>query len=85
MNTYSFKDNYAVNRIPLNVFNVKAPIYEGAYLTNKSDYNWYWNEKGYIRVSEAKIETYVNYLGGSYNSDNSSCISSWNKNNYVVK
>ena len=74
-NTYSFKDNYAINRIPLTVFNVKSIIYEGCYLTNKDDYNWYWNNNGWIKVSEAKIETYVNYLGGTYNSDNSSCLS----------
>ena len=73
-NTYSFKDNYAVNRIPLNVFNVKSIIYEGSYLTNKNDYNWYWNNNGWIKASEAKIETYINYLGGTYNSDNSACL-----------
>lgn len=73
-NTYSYKDNYAINRIPLNVFNVKAIIYEGCYLTNKEDYNWYWNNNGWIKSSEAKIETYVNYIGGTYNSDNSSCL-----------
>lgn len=74
-NTYGFKDNYAINRIPLKVFNVKAVIYEGSYLTNKEDFNWYWNESNWIKVSEAKIETYINYLGGTYNSDNSSCLS----------
>lgn len=74
-NTYSFKDNYAINRIPIKLFNVKSIIYEGCYLTNKDDYNWYWNNNGWIKVSEAKIETYVNYLGGTYNSDNSSCLS----------
>lgn len=73
-NTYTFKDNYAVNRIPLNLFDVKSVIYEGCYLTNKEDYNWYWNEEGWIKVSEAKIETYINYLGGTYNSDNSGCL-----------
>ena len=74
-NTYSFKDNYAVNRIPLNLFNTKAVIYEGSYLTNDDDYKWYWNDKNWVKVSEAKIETYINYMGGSYNSDNSSCLS----------
>ncbi len=73
-NTYSFKDNYAINRIPLNLFNVKAVIYEGSYLTNIDDYNWYWNNGGWIKVSEAKIEAYINYLGGTYNSDNTSCL-----------
>ncbi len=74
-NTYSFKDNYAVNRIPLKLFNVKSVIYEGSYLTNKEDYNSYWNNNNWIKVSEAKIETYINYLGGTYNSDNSNCLS----------
>ena len=74
-NTYNFKDNYAVNRIPLKLFNVKSVIYEGSYLTNKDDYNWYWNNNNWIKVSEAKIETYIDFLGGTYNSDNSSCIS----------
>lgn len=75
-NTYSYKDNYAVNRIPLNIFNVKSIIYEGCYLTNKEDYSWYWNNGGWIKVSEAKIETYINYLGGTYNNDNSACLNS---------
>lgn len=73
-NTYNFKDNYAVNRIPLKLFNVKSVIYEGSYLTNKDDYNWYWNNNNWIKVSEAKIETYINFLGGTYNSDNSGCL-----------
>ena len=33
--TYTFKDNYAVNRIPYQVFNVKSIIYEGCYMSNK--------------------------------------------------
>ena len=32
------------------------------------------NQKKYIKVSEAKIESYVNFLGGTYNPDNSSCL-----------
>ena len=74
-NTYTFKDNYAVNRIPYKLFNTKAVIFEGSYLTNDDDYKWYWNDKNWIKVSETKIETYVNYMGGTYNSDNSSCLS----------
>ncbi len=73
--TYNFKDNYAVNRIPHELFNVKSIIFEASYLTNKDDYNWYWNEKNWIKVSEAKLEVYINYLGGTYNPDNSSCLS----------
>lgn len=71
---YSFKDNYAVNRIPFKLFNTKSVIYEGCYLTNKEDFVWYWNQKNWINVSETKLEVYINYLGGTYDSDNSSCL-----------
>lgn len=72
--TYTFKDNYAVNRIPYQIFNTKSIIYEGAYLSNKEDFDWYWNKNNWIKVSEAKIEVYVTSLGKSYNPDNSSCL-----------
>lgn len=63
------------NRIFISSFYfTKTIIYEGCYLTNKDDYDWYWNQKNYIKVSEAKIESYVNFLGGTYNLDNSSCL-----------
>lgn len=71
---YYFKDNYAVNRIPHELFNVKSIIFEGTYISNKKDYDWYWNKENWISVSEAKIETYVKSLGATYNSDNSSCL-----------
>lgn len=72
--TYTFKDNYAVNRIPLIISNVKSIIYEGCYMSNKNDFKWYWLDDNWYKVSEAKIEVYVNSLGLSYNSDNSSCM-----------
>lgn len=71
---YSFKNNYAVNRIPLETANVKSIIYEGCYMSNKKEFNWYWQEANWQKVSEAKIETYVTSLGISYNSDASSCM-----------
>ena len=71
---YSFKNNYAVNRIPLAIFNVKSTIYEGCYMSNKKEFNWYWTDANWYKVSEAKIETYVTSLGITYNSDNSSCM-----------
>ena len=71
---YSFKNNYAVNRIPLAVSNVKSIIYEGCYMSNKNDFNWYWQSENWHRVSEAKIEVYVKSLGIGYNADNSSCL-----------
>ena len=71
---YNFKDNYAVNRIPYQIFNVKSIIYEGCYISNKNEFLWYWQNDNWHKVSEAKIETYVNSLGITYNNDNSSCI-----------
>lgn len=72
---YSFKNNYAVNRIPYETANVKSIIYEGCYMSNKDEFKWYWLNSNWYKVSEAKIEVYVKSLGLSYNSDNSSCIS----------
>ena len=71
---YSFKNNYAVNRIPYETANVKSIIYEGCYMSNKDEFKWYWLDSNWYKVSEAKIEVYVNSLGLTYNSDNSSCL-----------
>ena len=71
---YNYIDYYAMIRIPKELFNVKTIIYEPIYMSNINDFNWYWNKKKWIDVTEIKIEEYVNYLGYTYNSDNSSCI-----------
>ena len=71
---YSFKDNYAVNRIPLKTSNVKSIIFEGCYMSNKDEFKWYWINNNWYKVSEAKIEVYINSLGLTYNPDNSSCL-----------
>ena len=71
---YNYVDYYAMIRIPKELFNVKTVIYEPIYMSNINDFNWYWNKKKWIDVTEIKIEEYVNYLGYTYNSDNSSCI-----------
>ncbi len=71
---YSFKNNYAVNRIPLVTANVKSIIYEGCYMSNKKEFIWYWLDANWYKVSEAKIETYVKALGRTYNPDNASCM-----------
>ena len=73
-NIYSYMDYYAVIRIPSELFNVKTVIYEPIYMSNTSDFNWYWTNKHWIDVTEMKIEEYVNYLGGTYTEDNSMCI-----------
>lgn len=71
---YSNMNYYAVIRIPYELFNVKNIIYEPIYMTNDSDFNFYVTNRNWIKVSEMKIQEYVNYLGGAYDSDNSSCI-----------
>lgn len=71
---YDYKNYYAVIRIPYELFNVKTVIYEPIYMSNDNDFNWYWTNKKWIQVTEMKIEEYVNYMGGTYNKDNSSCL-----------
>lgn len=73
-NMYSYKDYYAVIRIPGELFNVKSVIYEPIYMSNYYDFNWYWTNKKWIDVTEIKIEEYVKYLGGTYIKDNSECL-----------
>lgn len=71
---YSFGNYYAVIRIPLELFNVKTTIYEPIYMSNSNDYNWYVSSGNWINVSEIKIREYVNYLGGTYDANNSGCL-----------
>jgi len=71
---YSYKDYYAMIRIPNELFNVKMVIYEPIYMSNSYDFSWYWSKKKWIDVAEIKIKEYVYYLGGNYNSDNSMCL-----------
>ena len=71
---YNITNYYSVIRIPYELFNVKNVIYEPIYLTNSSDFNWYWSSSNWIKISEMKIEEYVKYMGGKYNSDNKSCL-----------
>ena len=71
---YDYMDYYAMIRIPRQLFNVKAIIFEPMYVSNSSDFSWYWTNKKWIDVSEIKIEEYVNYVGKIYNPDNSMCL-----------
>lgn len=71
---YPYQNYYAMIRIPYELFNVYVTIYEPIYISNTWEFNWYWINKKVIDITEIKIETYVKYLGGTYNSDNSSCI-----------
>lgn len=71
---YSNKNYYSILRNTYELFNVKTVIYEPIYMTNASDFNWYYASRNWIKVSEIKIKEYVNYIGGTYKSDNSKCL-----------
>ncbi len=63
---YKFNDYYAVIRIPYSLYHVKNPLYEGSYLSNSLDYDWYYKKDNWKKLSEDKIKTYVEYLGKTY-------------------
>lgn len=63
---YTFTNYYAVNRVPFELFNVKAVIFEPAYMSNSANFRWYWLEENWIQMSEMKIRTYVEQLGLKY-------------------
>lgn len=63
---YYFTDYYAVIRLPYQLFNIKNVLFEGAYLSNYEDFNWYYNDENWKKLSEAKIKTYVEMLGITY-------------------
>ena len=71
---YDNKNYYSILRITYELFNVKNVIYEPIYMTNASDFNWYYASRNWIKVSEIKIKEYVNSIGGVYKSDNSKCL-----------
>jgi len=48
------------------LFNVKAVIFEPAYMSNSANFRWYWLEENWIQMSEMKIRTYVEQLGLKY-------------------
>lgn len=61
---YNIKNYYAVQRIPYELFNIYTVTYEGCYLSNKTDYEWY--SKNWKKLSEIKIKKYVESLGLTY-------------------
>lgn len=61
---YSIKNYYAVQRIPFELFGVYTTTYEGCYLSNLNDFNWYI--KNWKKLSEIKIKNYVESLGIEY-------------------
>lgn len=63
---YYFTDYYAVIRLPYELFNIKNVLYEGSYLSNNNDFNWYYKEENWKDLSEQKIKIYVESLGIKY-------------------
>lgn len=63
---YAFTNWYAVIRIPYNLFRVKSVIYEPVYMSNASEWNWYWNEENWKAMCEVKIKSYVESIGVAY-------------------
>lgn len=57
---------YANMRYPYECFGVIVTTYEGAYINNAYDTNWYVNKGNWKAVSEAKIKAYVEALGKEY-------------------
>lgn len=62
--TYNIKNYYAMQRIPYELFKVITVTYEGCYISNVSDYNWYMDN--WKKLSEIKIKAYVEKLGKKY-------------------
>lgn len=63
---YYFTDYYAVIRFPYQLFNIRNTLFEGCYLSNSADFNWYYNENNWKKMSEEKIKVYVEKLGKKY-------------------
>ena len=63
---YEFDDYYSVIRIPNKLFNIKNVIFEGAYINNNNDMNWYYNKENWKKLSEVKIKAYVESIGVKY-------------------
>lgn len=61
---YAVRNWYAIIRIPYELYNVNVPLYEGCYLNNIDDYNWY--KDNWKKLSEVKIKKYVESLGKNY-------------------
>lgn len=63
---YYFNDYYAVIRIPYDCFNTLNFIFEGSYLSNDEDFNYYYENDNWKNFSEQKIKAVVEYLGKEY-------------------
>lgn len=63
---YDFKNYYAIIREPFERNNQFVTLYEMAFLSNKSNMDWYMAKENWISVAEAKIQANVEALGLTY-------------------
>jgi hypothetical protein len=63
---YTFRNYYAVIRIPYEMFNTKLVMYEPVYMSHDPDFEWYYFGQNWKRMSELKIKHYVEALGVEY-------------------
>ena len=64
--TYTFRNYYAILRLTYELYNVNTILYEGSYMSNSSDFDWYYTKGNWKDMSEAKIKVYVESLGKTY-------------------
>jgi len=63
---YTFRNWYAITRIPYELFNVNLMTFEPIFMSNAANFRWYWIEENWIHMSEVKIRAYVEHLGLTY-------------------
>ncbi len=66
---YDVRNYYGAIRMPLELFNVKSVIYEPIYMTNSTNFAWYYTSQNWKKMSELKIQKYVEALGKTYAPD----------------
>ena len=62
----NIRNYYAILRLTSELYNVNTILYEGAYLSNSDDFDWYYTQGNWKKMSEIKIKTYVEALGKDY-------------------
>lgn len=66
---YTYRNYYAMIRIPYEIYNVKSVMYEPIYITNPTEFAWYYNNNNWKKMSELKIKHYVESLGKTYDNE----------------
>lgn len=63
---YNFLEYYGMQRLNKYVFGLDYPTYENSYLSNPTEFKWYYTDGNWKRVSEVKIKHYVEAMGLDY-------------------